>query len=80
MKENNYLRIKIYVLIFIFSFALGANYPEYETIMVIGIRNIYKETFSLQIFSSYLLLFFGITLLYDIYVLYKNKKKNKKNE
>jgi hypothetical protein len=80
MKENNYLRVKVYVFIFFISYTLGSMISDSEIIMIDGNRDIYKYTFNHAIFGLYMTLGFGITLLYDIYVLYKNKKKNKKNE
>lgn len=80
MKENNYFRLKIYFLIFIVAYVSGWSQLNQEIVMVVGNREYYKQTFNYGDFGFVVFLGFGITILYDIYVMYKNKKKNKKNE
>lgn len=76
MKENNYLRPKIYFLIFIAAYVFGWGQAHSEIVMVVGEREIYKSTFNYGDFGFIIALGFSITLAYDLYILRKNKKAN----
>ena len=76
MKENNYLRLKIYFLIFIVAYVFGWSQNHKEIVMVIGDRDVYKQSFNYGDFGFIIALGFSITLAYDIYILRKSKKSN----
>ena len=76
MKENNYLRLKIYFLIFIIAYVFGWVAKKTETVMVIENRDIRNQIFNYAAFGLVIAIGFAITLIYDIYVLLKNKKSN----
>lgn len=74
MKENNYFRLKIYILIFIISFTIGwLGYPE--TIAVENNIEIRRRIFDYGAFGIMLSIGFLLTLLYDVYVYHKKKKE-----
>ncbi|MFC4815988.1 MULTISPECIES: hypothetical protein [unclassified Flavobacterium] len=76
MKENNYIRVKIYFLIFIVAFTFGWIASKSEITMVVEGRDIYSYGFNYAMFGLLITLGFTITLVYDIYILGKNKKES----
>lgn len=73
MKENKYLRIKIYIFILLASFAFGWMAVSYQTNSYHTDR--YIHVFNYAAFSIGLATGFGITLLYDVFVFFRSRNK-----
>ncbi len=74
MKENNYLRPKIYFLIFIIAYVFGWIMKKTEIVIIIENREIRKQIFNYGVFGLILAIGFAITLIYDIYNLRNTHK------
>lgn len=73
MKENNYLRLKIYVLILLISFTIGAAFKKSSPVFQMGNQIVYEHVFNYAVFGLFLTIGFTITLVFDIYLLQKSK-------
>lgn len=79
MKENNYLRLKIYFFIFIIACVFGWITKHTEIVMIVENRDIRKQTFNYAAFCLVVAIGFTMTLLYDIYTIRRNKKVIEEN-
>lgn len=77
MKDNNYLRLKIYILIVLISITSGASFNKSKPVFHIENQVFYENTFNYALFSFCLTIGFLITLIYDCYILLKEKKYRK---
>ena len=73
MKDNNYLRLKIYFFIFIIGYLFGWLAMDSEIIMIDGNRDVRKKVFNYAAFSLVVAIGYTVTLIYDIYILPRNK-------
>ena len=73
MKEYNYLRLKIYVLILLISFTIGTTFKKSSPVFQIENQIVYENVFNYAVFGICLTIGFTITLFYDCYILFKSK-------
>lgn len=79
MKNYNYLRIKIYVLIVLISFTIGATFKKSNPVFHIGNQIFHENVFNYALFGLCITIGFSITLIYDCYILFKTNKISKTN-